>query len=126
MAQHGFGGADVLEFLAAVGAAEFEEAFAGGADHALVTADGVVVGAVGAVESLADVLEVVGEFGDAAEEFGCGFGDGSGVLGLIVLLPTDADGAEQCDEGGRRREQDAAIGGPDDQIAIALQRGAEE
>ena len=43
-----------------------------------------------------------------------------------MLLPTHAHGAQQADEGGGCREHDFALGGPDNEVAVAFEGGAEE
>ena len=62
----------------------------------------------------------------ATEQLLGGAGNFLRIHGLLMLLPAHAHGAEQGDERGRRREENAALGGPNDEIVIAFQRGAEE
>ena len=102
------------------------EGFAGGADAGFVAADGLIKCFVGGFKAAPDFFQVLGEGDDAGKKELRGFGDFLGVLGLGVLLPAHGDGAEQGDQGRGGGEQDALFGGPDDEVAVAFQGGAEE
>ena len=69
---------------------------------------------------------MLGEAGHAGEQLLGGGGDFAGVFRLGVLPPTQAHGAQQGDERGGRGEHDVALRRPHDQLAIRLERGAEQ
>lgn len=94
-------------------AAEFCKFLAARTNHSFVTANGVVVGRVGAFEAGADFFKMFGELRDAGEKFFGRFGDFARVFRLRMLLPAHADGAENRDERAGRGDEDAFVLRPD-------------
>ena len=69
---------------------------------------------------------MLGELDHAREQFLRGVGNGSRVLRLRVLLPAQADRAQDGDERDGRGDKDAFALRPHHQVVIAFERGAEE
>src|SRR5207248_4417075 len=85
-----------------------------------------VVGAHGAVERAAELVEVPRGVGQRLVQLPSERGDLAGIAGELLLLPAVGDGEEQREE-RRRRRQDHPLGqGPLEKLVIVLERGGEE
>jgi len=98
------------------------EALASGTNHSRVTSDGLIESRGCPFEAFSNVTEVFEEFCNARVKLARSFSDFLRVLRLSILLPTDADRAQQGDQRGGRRDQNSFAGRPDNQITVAFKR----
>ena len=114
------------QHLAAAPSPQLEQPLTARAHRTVVAANGFVVSLRGALQTRADILEMLREGRHAAEQFFSLLGNLLRVRRLLVQLPTQQHRAQQRDERGRRCEQDVPLGRPDNEVAVAFERRAEE
>src|SRR3954468_11279375 len=87
---------------------------------------GFVVGAHGAVERAAELVEVPRGVGQPLVQLPSEPRDVAGIGRELLLLPAMGHGEEQREERGRRRQHHALGQGPLEKLVVVLERGGEE